>query len=55
MKKTSVTHPLQIAAISAGPGLGRVGITLCPGKHDRYGMSGYWDRNLNMDLEAIRG
>jgi ADP-ribosyl-[dinitrogen reductase] hydrolase len=54
MKMTSLTHPLQIAAISAGPGLGRVGITFCPGKYDRKAMSGYWDRDLDVDLDAIR-
>jgi hypothetical protein len=40
MKKTSLTHPLQIAAISAGPALERVGITFCPGKYDQQAMSG---------------
>jgi ADP-ribosyl-[dinitrogen reductase] hydrolase len=54
MKRTSLTHPLQIAAISAGLGFGRVGITLCPGKYDRQAMSGYWDRDLSLDLDAIR-
>lgn len=54
MKKTSLTHPLQIAAISAGPVLGRVGITFCPGKYDEEAMSGYWDRDLALDLDAIR-
>jgi ADP-ribosyl-[dinitrogen reductase] hydrolase len=51
---TSLTHPLQIAAISTRPGFGRVGITFCPGKYDRQAMSGYWDRNLDLDLDAIR-
>jgi ADP-ribosyl-[dinitrogen reductase] hydrolase len=54
MKKTSLTHPLQIAAVSAGPVLGRVGITFCPGKYDRQAMTGYWDRDLSVDLDAIR-
>src|SRR5689334_9095328 len=54
MKKTSATHPLQIAAISAGPSFGRIGITFCPGKYDRHAMSGYWDRDLNLDLDAIQ-
>ena len=54
MKKTSLTHPLEIAAISAGPRLGRVGITFCPGKYDQHAMSGYWDRDLSADLDAIR-
>jgi ADP-ribosyl-[dinitrogen reductase] hydrolase len=54
MKKTSSTHPLQIAAVSAGPVLGRVGITFCPGKYDPQAMTGYWDRDLSIDLDAIR-
>jgi ADP-ribosyl-[dinitrogen reductase] hydrolase len=54
MKKTSVTHPLEIAAISAGPTFGRVGITFCPGKYDQDAKSGYWDRDLSLDLNAIR-
>jgi ADP-ribosyl-[dinitrogen reductase] hydrolase len=54
MKKTSLTHPLEIPSISAGPALGRVGITFCPGKHDQHAMSGYWDRDLSIDLDAIR-
>ena len=53
--KTSASHPLQIAAIVAGvPGLGRVGLTLCPGKYDPYAMSGAWDRDLALDLDNIR-
>jgi ADP-ribosyl-[dinitrogen reductase] hydrolase len=54
MKRTSLTHPLEIAAISAGPRLGRVGITFCPGKYDGHAMSGHWDRDLSLDLDAIR-
>jgi ADP-ribosyl-[dinitrogen reductase] hydrolase len=54
MKKTSLTHPLEIAAVSAGPALGRVGITFCPGKYDQRAMSGYWDRDLSIDLDAVR-
>jgi ADP-ribosyl-[dinitrogen reductase] hydrolase len=54
MRKTSLTHPLAIAAISAGPSHGRVGITFCPGKCDRQAMTGYWDRDLSLDLDAIR-
>jgi ADP-ribosyl-[dinitrogen reductase] hydrolase len=54
VKRTSLTHPLKIAAISAGPGFGRVGITFCPGKYDTHAMSGHWDRDLSLDLDAIR-
>ena len=54
MKMTSLTHPLQIATLSAGPILGRVGITLCPGKDDGQAVTGHWDRDLSLDLDAIR-
>jgi ADP-ribosyl-[dinitrogen reductase] hydrolase len=54
VKKTSIRHPLQIAAVSAGPNYGRVGITLCPGKYDPGAMTGAWDRDLAIDLNAIR-
>jgi len=54
MRRTSLTHPLEIAATSAGVGFGRVGITFCPGKYDPNAMTGYWDRELNIDLDAIR-
>lgn len=51
--RTSLTHPLQIAEVPAGPGMGRIGITFCPGKHDRAAMSGVWARDLDLDLDAI--
>ena len=54
MKRTSLSHPLQIAAVTAGAKFGRIGITFCPGKYDPHGMSGYWDRDLGLDLDAIR-
>jgi hypothetical protein len=43
MKRTSVTHPLQIAAVGAGSGRGRIGVTFCR-----------WERDLALDLDAIR-
>jgi ADP-ribosyl-[dinitrogen reductase] hydrolase len=54
MKRTSITHPLEIATITTGAGFGRIGITFCPGKYDSHAMSGYWDRNLHFDLDLIR-
>jgi hypothetical protein len=53
MKRTSLTHPLQIAVVTAGREFGRVGITFCPGKYDRHAMSGYWDRDLALDLDTV--
>jgi ADP-ribosyl-[dinitrogen reductase] hydrolase len=52
--KTSASHPLQIAVVSAGSEFGRVGLTLCPGKYDPQAMSGAWDRDLACDLDTIR-
>jgi len=53
--RTSVSHPLQIATIVSGASrFGRVGVTFCPGKYDPHGMSGAWDRDLALDLDAIR-
>jgi ADP-ribosyl-[dinitrogen reductase] hydrolase len=54
MRRTSLTHPLQIAVVTAGPDFARIGITFCPGKYDRNAMTGYWDRDLALDLDAIR-
>lgn len=54
MRRTSVTHPLQIAAVTAGPEFGRIGITFCPGKVDPHAMTGAWDRDLAVDLDKVR-
>lgn len=52
--RTSISHPLRIAVVTAGSEFGRIGITFCPGKYDPHGMSGAWDRDLNRDLDTIR-
>jgi ADP-ribosyl-[dinitrogen reductase] hydrolase len=54
MKRTSLTHPLRIAAVTAGSKFGRIGITFCPGKYDPHAMSGEWDRDLALDLDVVR-
>ena len=51
--RTSLTHPLQIAAIFAGPGMGRVGLTFCPGKRQPDAATGAWARDLDIDLDAV--
>lgn len=50
-RRTSITHPLEIAQISVGDSLGRVGLTFCPGKHQESAMSGPWSRDLDLDLD----
>ena len=50
--RTSATHPLQIAALDTPAG-GRIGMTFCPGKRDPAAMTGPWERDLGVDLQAI--
>ena len=53
---TSLSHPLRIAELSVQGFTGMIGITICPGKK---GYSVYarqkWSRDLNSDMEVIRG
>jgi len=51
--RTSLTHPLQIAEVSPPAAKGVIGITFCPGKKQASAMSGTWDRDLGLDLDAI--
>lgn len=51
---TSENLPLRIDTV-VPPGMsGWIGMTLCPGKKDRYASFGAWDRDLDTDLQAIR-
>lgn len=52
--RTSLTHPLQIAELRPAEGMGRIGVTFCPGKVQPEAMSGSWNRDLGRDLDAIR-
>lgn len=51
--RTSLSHPLQIAEARPGSGLGSIGITFCPGKKQPGALTGAWDRDLGIDLDAI--
>lgn len=51
--RTSLSHPLQIAAVSAGQDSGKIGITFCPGKKQSAAMTGSWSRDLTLDIRAI--
>ena len=51
--RTSISHPLMIATVSAGDGRGRVGITFCPGKKQAHAATGRWDRDLAIDVKEI--
>ena len=52
-QRTSLTHPLKIATLPAGDGLGMMGVTFCPGKFQTDGASGSWHRDLATDIKAI--
>lgn len=51
--QTSLTNPLRIDAVPIHGRGGAVGMTFCPGKKCP-GTSGYHDRDLSLDLRAIR-
>lgn len=50
--RTSASHPIRIAELPALAGA--VGITFCPGKKQPAAMTGPWDRDLDLDLAAIK-
>jgi ADP-ribosyl-[dinitrogen reductase] hydrolase len=51
--RTSHSHPLQIAEVEAGPGMGKLGLTFCPGKQQLHAASGAWRRDLALDVAEI--
>lgn len=53
MLRTSISHPLQIAAVPALAGHGRIGVTFCPGKVQSSAATGAWARDLELDVKAI--
>jgi len=52
-RKTSASHPLRVDAVTT-PGGGLIGMTFCPGKSDPWAPYGPWQRDLDMDLDAVR-
>jgi protein-tyrosine phosphatase len=51
--RTSASHPLYVAQLPAGSTGGCIGITFCPGKHDRSTSGFLWLRNLDVDLDVL--
>jgi ADP-ribosyl-[dinitrogen reductase] hydrolase len=49
----AVTHPLRIDDLPLGNG--RLGITFCPGKKGDSVFGAAWDRDLDLDMDAIKG
>lgn len=52
MVQTSISHPLRIDALPLGNG--QLGITLCPGKTGDSVFGAAWDRDLDLDADAIQ-
>ena len=51
--RTSESDPIRVAFLPDPPlGPGRLGITFAPGKKGP-GVAGYWERDLNADLERL--
>lgn len=53
MARTSASDPIRIADVPYPDSSGLIGVTFCPGKKQRNGMSGHWHRDLTTDLNAI--
>ena len=54
MAYTSHTHPLRIDDVDI-PGVpGTIGITLCPGKVQSGAVSGSWERDVRIDIQAVK-
>ncbi|MCY4316892.1 MAG: ADP-ribosyl-(dinitrogen reductase) hydrolase, partial [Roseovarius sp.] len=51
MVRTSITDPLPIDDMPVGNGC--LGITFCPGKKDDSAHGAAWNRDLDLDMDAI--
>src|SRR3954470_376623 len=53
--RTSRTHPLRIDVVPCAPfAPGLIGITFCPGKCGDSVYGAHWQRDLAIDLDAIK-
>ena len=51
--RNSTTHPLYVSWIEVEGDEGALGMTLCPGKYQPVASTGSWDRQLDMDVDAL--
>ena len=51
--KTSETHPLPLASIKPSTKKGCILFTMCPGKVQPSAVTGPWDRDLIIDMNAL--
>lgn len=52
--KTSLSHPLRVDALSVPGCTGLIGLTFCPGKCSQGLYSGTWQRDLSLDIDAVK-
>jgi ADP-ribosyl-[dinitrogen reductase] hydrolase len=52
--RSSISNPLHVDSITVGERRGRIGMTFCPGKNQPSSITGGWNRDLDLDLHAIR-
>lgn len=51
--RTSLSHPLYVNWLDLEGDAGALGMTLCPGKHQPVSSTGAWDRQLDVDVQAL--
>lgn len=51
---TSISSPLRIDALQVAENQGWLGMTICPGKVQPNSISGHWQRDLGIDVQAIQ-
>jgi len=51
--RNSTTHPLYVSWVELEGDEGALGLTLCPGKYQPAASTGSWDRQLNVDVQAL--
>ena len=51
--RNSTTHPLRVDWIPIVGDIGRIGLTLCPGKYQPVASTGGWDRQLSIDIATL--
>lgn len=52
--RNSTTHPIYVSWFEEEGERGRLGITLCPGKYQPVASTGSWDRQLDLDVQALK-
>lgn len=52
--RTSESHPLRIDWVQPEGAWGRIGMSFCPGKIQQMARTGAWQRDIHLDVRAIK-